>query len=115
MGGSTGALHIVPETVTTTGKCDAIKKFSPQPSVQQLFKIGLIHYTFPSDIAAAFYSEQLTLTLHFSSEVLKVNPKTFGKLTGVIAKHWSSLLLPQMYEVPDDLFAPIEKNRDPKS
>jgi hypothetical protein len=44
-----------------------------------------------------------------------VNPKTFGKLTGVIAKHWSSLLLPQMYEVPDDLFAPIEKNRDPKS
>jgi len=114
-GGRTGALHIVPETVTITGKCDAIKKFSPQPSVQQLFKIGPIHYTFPNDIAAEFYTEQLSLTLHFSSEVLKVNPKNFGKLTGIIAMHWSSLLLPQMYEVPDDLYAPIEKNRDPKS
>jgi len=115
MGGRGGALFHVPETVTTTGKCDAIKNFSPQPSVQQVFKIGPVHYTFPSDIAVQFYTEQLSLAIHFSTDVLKVNPKTFGKLIGLTAEDWSSLLLPQMYEVPDNLFTPVEKTRRPKS
>ena len=115
MGGGTGALHIVPETVTTTGKCDAIKKSTPQPSVQQLFKMGPVHYTFPSDIAHGFHTGQLNVHLHLGSDILQINSKTFGKLFGIRAELWPSLLLPQMYEVPDDLFPPIEKHLNPKS
>jgi hypothetical protein len=114
MGGRTGALLIVPETVTKTGKCDAIKKSTPQPSVQQLFEMGPVHYTFPKDLAAQFHTGQLAVRLYVGSEVVEINPKGFGKLLSVHADKWPSLLLPEMYEVPDEHYPPIERYVNPK-
>jgi hypothetical protein len=104
----------VPETVSTKGKCDAIKKWTSQPAVSQLFERGPVRFMFP-DIAPELRDGRIKIRLHMGNEVLEVNPKDLGKLYSVRVQHWSSLLFPEMYEVPDDDFPPVEGLLKPRN
>jgi hypothetical protein len=95
-----------PGTVSTKGKCDAISKWTSQPSISQLLKIGAIAYELPKDIAPEFRDGRLKISLHTSKEALELNPKVIGTIYSVREEHWQSLLLPEMYEVPDQDYPP---------
>jgi hypothetical protein len=108
--GSGGVAHVIPGTVTTKGKCEAIKIPNTQPSVSQLLQIGHIHTTFPQDLIPEFRDGRINIRLHIGSEGVQIDPKLIGeKLYSVSSEDWPSLLLPEMYEVPDDLYPPRRK------
>jgi hypothetical protein len=58
------------------------------------------------DLAPEFRDGRLKIRLHVGSEVLEINPKILGELKSVLSKSWSSLALPQMYEVPESGYSP---------
>jgi hypothetical protein len=101
-----GATMEAPQTVSIKRKCDAIKKWISQPSISQLLNIGAIKYELPKDIAPEFRDGRLKIHLHTTKEILELNPKVIGKLYSVREEHWQSLLLPEMYEVPDQDYPP---------
>jgi hypothetical protein len=105
LGGRTGAIVLEePKTVSLKGNCEAIKNASTQPGIYQLVTLGPDRTI--RDLAPEFRDGRLKIRLHVGSEILEVNPKILGELKSISWKSWSSLALPQMFEVPESGYPP---------
>lgn len=96
-------------SVALDGKCSAIKVPSTQPSVFEVFNMNNIN-RWPDGLRPEFANGQLKVSLFVGNETISVDPETIKKLYSLPLSEWSRLYLAQMYENPEILYPPNQKN-----
>ena len=70
--------------------------------------MGAVHSgTLPRDLAPELRDGQLKLRLQVGGKLFEQDPQTVGLLRSIPWKKWPALSLAEMYELPDQDYAPV--------
>lgn len=105
---SSGAYYIVPGSASRSGECSKVKTTNKWATIDQLLEHASPH-GFPKGLRSEFSNRQLKMYLLGTNSEIPILPSQIKPLISLRWDNWSNLLLPQMFENPQDTFPPVKK------
>lgn len=105
---SSGPYYIVPGSAARGGQCSKIKTTNKWATIDQLLENSSPR-GFPKHLRKEFGNHQLKLVLFGANNEIPILPSQIKPLISLRWDDWSNLLLPQMFENPQDTFPPVKK------
>lgn len=105
---SSGPYYIVPGSAARSGDCSKIKTTNKWATIDQLLENASRH-SFPKGLRKEFSHNQLKIILFGANSEIPIPPSQIKPLISLRWDNWSNLLLPQMFENPQDSFPPVKK------
>lgn len=105
---SSGSYYIVPGSAARNGECSKIRTTNKWATIDQLLE-NASPRGFPKGLRKEFSNHQLKLVLFGANSEIPILPSQIKPLISLRWDNWSNLLLPQMFENPQDTFPPVKK------
>lgn len=105
---SSGPYYIVPGSASRSGECSKVKTTNKWATIDQLLEDASLH-RFPKGLRSEFRNYQLKLYLLGANSEIPILPSQIKPLISLRWDTWSNLLLPQMFENPQDTFPPVKQ------
>jgi hypothetical protein len=106
---STGPYYQVSGSASLKGDCSGIATPNRWPSASQLLEDAHPRGLFPKTLRKEFFNQQLALVIFGTNDQFAVTPELIRQLVSVRQENWENLLLPQMYENPQNIHPPVRK------
>lgn len=100
--------YIVPRSASLSGECLNIKTPNKWVTIGQLLKEASPR-RFPQSLRNEFANGQLKIFILGANDQIAISPSQIKPLISLRWDNWPDLLLPQMYENPQDTFPPLKK------
>jgi hypothetical protein len=105
---SSGPYYIVPGSASRSGECSTINTTNKWATIDQLLENASLH-DFPKGLRSEFNDHQLKIYLLGANSEVPTLPSQIKPLISLRWENWANLLLPQMFENPQDTFPPVKK------
>ncbi len=105
---SAGPYYIVPGSAARSGECSKIKTANKWATIDQLLENASPH-DFPRGLRKEFGNQQLKMILFGANNEIPIRPSQIKPLISLRWDDWSNLLLPQMFENPQNSFPPVKR------
>lgn len=107
--GRSGAILGAPGSVSLDGDCSNTKVSNPQPSITQIFEwLPGVDFSkaHPHALRPEFAAGKVKVSLFIGTQPISADPRLIKPVYSLRADAWEKLLLPQMYENPEEAYPP---------
>lgn len=105
---SSGPYYVVPGSASRRGECSKIKITNKWATIDQILENAWPH-GFPKGLRKEFGDGKLKIVLFGADNEIPILPAQIKPIISMRWDIWSDLLLPSMFENPQDTFPPVKK------
>ena len=96
------------DSISYVGNCKALKTANPEPSIFEIFDMQVIE-DMPKGLRRDFLDGDVTFSVLVGSREIAIRPSDIKPLQAVEQRNWRNLLMAQMYNNPNAVFPPTDK------